>query len=59
MAYQHLTAEERSQSDILLSKHNSINAIGSALRAYFFLNFTKRLESTGNGHCILSYLEKR
>ncbi|MBE8215945.1 MAG: hypothetical protein HAW62_06455, partial [Endozoicomonadaceae bacterium] len=49
MAYQHLTAEERSQSDILLSKHNSINAIGSALRAYFFLNFTKRLESTGNG----------
>ncbi|MBE8214833.1 MAG: helix-turn-helix domain-containing protein, partial [Endozoicomonadaceae bacterium] len=32
MAYQHLTAEERSQIDILLSKHYSIHAIGSALK---------------------------
>ncbi len=32
MAYQHLTAEERSQIDILLLKHYSIHAIGSALK---------------------------
>ncbi len=32
MAYQYLTAEERSKIDILLSKHYSIHAIGSALK---------------------------
>ncbi|MBE8215177.1 MAG: helix-turn-helix domain-containing protein [Endozoicomonadaceae bacterium] len=32
MAYQHLTAEERSQIYILLSKHYSIHAIGIALK---------------------------
>ncbi|MBE8215673.1 MAG: helix-turn-helix domain-containing protein, partial [Endozoicomonadaceae bacterium] len=32
MAYQHFTAEERSQIDILLSKHYSIHAIGIALK---------------------------
>ncbi|MBE8215128.1 MAG: helix-turn-helix domain-containing protein, partial [Endozoicomonadaceae bacterium] len=32
MAYQHLTAEERSQIYILLSKYYSIHAIGIALK---------------------------